>query len=99
MNFTLAYAAPEVAAAFHAGERYIESSAALDSWSLGVMAFELLTGAPAFNLLTEGRAGVRLRPPLPNPAVTYRLCLNSQCPAEPCTSCRRKSARGLVPAE
>eukprot|EP00892_Ulva_mutabilis_P006549 jgi/Ulvmu1/4266/UM194_0006.1 len=69
LSFTLAYAAPEVAAAFSAGERFIESHIALDTWSLGVMAFELLTGAPAFNLLSDGRRGVlaRLRGDRPLP--------------------------------
>eukprot|EP00892_Ulva_mutabilis_P006551 jgi/Ulvmu1/4268/UM194_0008.1 len=69
LNFTLAYAPPEVARAFTGEHRRIESNPALDAWSLGVMAFELLTGAPAFNLLTDGRSGVmaRLRGDLPLP--------------------------------
>ena len=66
LSFTLAYAAPEVARAFFAGDRYIESHPALDTWSLGGMAFELLTGAPAFNLLTDGRRGVRSPTPPPH---------------------------------
>ena len=65
LSFTLAYAAPEVARAFVAGERSMHSHPALDSWSLGVMAFELLTGAPAFNLLTDGRRAVRSARPSP----------------------------------
>ena len=58
LNFTLTYAAPEVVHALVAGERVIHASPALDAWALGVMAFELLTGAPAFNLLTAGAAPV-----------------------------------------
>jgi eukaryotic-like serine/threonine-protein kinase len=48
LSFTLAYAAPEVAKARHAGKTSIEANTALDAWSLGVMAWELLTGATPF---------------------------------------------------
>ena len=54
LSFTLAYAAPEVVEAFTGSCRTIKATPALDAWSLGVMAFELLTGAPAFQLLTSG---------------------------------------------
>ena len=57
--FTLAYAAPEVVHAWDAGHSTIACSPALDAWSLGVMAFELLTGAPAYKMLTDGRDKVR----------------------------------------
>jgi serine/threonine protein kinase len=66
LSFTLAYAAPEVVRAFEMEAKSIESTPALDAWSLGVMAFELLTGSPAFRLVTDGRANVRpadLTPP------------------------------------
>jgi serine/threonine protein kinase len=59
LSFTLAYAAPEVLHAVKTGIKTIESTPALDAWSLGVMAFELLTGSPAFNLVTDGRGRVR----------------------------------------
>jgi serine/threonine protein kinase len=58
LSFTLACAAPEVVLAFEMGAKSIESSPALDAWSLGVMAFELFTGSPAFRLVTDGRARV-----------------------------------------
>jgi serine/threonine protein kinase len=58
LSFTLAYAAPEVVHAFEMGAKSIESTPALDAWSLGVMAFELLTGLPAFRLVTNGRSRV-----------------------------------------
>jgi eukaryotic-like serine/threonine-protein kinase len=58
LSFTLAYAAPEVVHAFEMGAKSIESTPALDAWSLGVMAFELLTGLPAFRLVTDGRSKV-----------------------------------------
>jgi eukaryotic-like serine/threonine-protein kinase len=58
LSFTLAYAAPEVVRAFDMGIDSIESNPVLDAWSLGVMAFELLTGSPAFRLVTDGRAKV-----------------------------------------
>ena len=60
LSFTLAYAAPEVVAAYQRQEQSIEASTSQDAWSLGVLAFELLTGAPAFNMIAEGRSGVRL---------------------------------------
>ena len=60
LSFTLAYAAPEVVEAHEEGQIAVRATEALDAWSLGVMAFELLTGAPAFKFLTEGRAKVRL---------------------------------------
>jgi len=38
----------------------IEARPAQDAWSLGVTAFELLTGSPAFDLLSHGRGKVCL---------------------------------------
>ena len=58
LSFTLAYAAPEVVRAFLLRRKYVESTPALDTWSLGVMAFELLTGVPAFDQISDGSGGV-----------------------------------------
>ena len=59
LSFTLAYAAPEAVHAYEARLNTVHAAPALDSWSLGVMAFELLTGLPAFRMLTDGRSKVR----------------------------------------
>ena len=59
LSFTLAYAAPEVVRSFFLQSLYMEACPALDAWALGVMAFELLTGRPAFNFLDDGRGRVR----------------------------------------
>ena len=59
LRSTLAYASPEVAAALQQQQCMATiASTALDAWSLGVMAFELLTGAPAFDMLAVGAAQV-----------------------------------------
>eukprot|EP00892_Ulva_mutabilis_P005729 jgi/Ulvmu1/3528/UM163_0010.1 len=69
LSFTLAYAAPEVAEACHARRELLEVSPALDAWALGVIAIELLTGAPAFDMLSYGFDGLieRLRGDQPLP--------------------------------
>ena len=47
LAYTLRYAAPEVIAAKRkAGLKHIVVEESLDAWSLGVMAFEMATGAP-----------------------------------------------------
>ena len=58
LSFTLAYTPPEVVIAHEAGAKRLLVTPALDAWSLGVMAFELFTGSPAFKFLTDGRAKV-----------------------------------------
>jgi serine/threonine protein kinase len=44
LSFSLAYAAPEVIAAYEAGATTMRASEACDVWSVGIVAFELLTG-------------------------------------------------------
>ena len=75
LSFTLAYASPEVATAHEAGTECLEVTAAMDAWSLGVMAFELLTGAPAFKFLTDGRAKVRSQAIVQPPSLTVMSCI------------------------
>ena len=62
LAYTLVYSPPEVAEAVDAGARTIGVTPAMDAWALGVVAFELLTGQSAFNLVIEGRDSVRLPP-------------------------------------
>jgi serine/threonine protein kinase len=60
---TLRYAAPEVIKAKRSGEREMVLEESLDAWSLGVMAFEMCTRAPAFPRLIsveKVRPSVRL---------------------------------------
>jgi serine/threonine protein kinase len=41
------------------GEKTIKADPALDTWALGVMAFELLSREPAFHVLSDGKQEVR----------------------------------------
>ena len=51
MGFSLAYAAPEVVRAYFREQKTtITATAALDAWSVGVVAVELFSGSPALNL-------------------------------------------------
>jgi serine/threonine protein kinase len=59
LRFTLGYAAPELLQAWKRGDTTVESSTAIDAWALGVMAYEMLTCKPAFDMLVQGRDSVR----------------------------------------
>lgn len=48
-GFGLFYVAPEALTAYLAGGRGIVAANALDAWSFGVLAMELLTGKPVFD--------------------------------------------------
>ena len=48
-GFSLFYAAPEALTAYVCGEGGIDVQEALDAWSLGMLAIELLSGRPVFN--------------------------------------------------
>lgn len=50
LSFTLTYAAPEVIAAYEAGNVVHVVQGAADVWALGVIAFELLTKERAFGM-------------------------------------------------
>ncbi|NJR41841.1 MAG: protein kinase [Akkermansiaceae bacterium] len=71
MSYSLAYAAPEIIHAVRAGEDMVTASDKLDAWSLGVMAVELLTNKPPFNLLVDGKEKVCV------PLCTAAACLLS----------------------
>eukprot|EP00892_Ulva_mutabilis_P004163 jgi/Ulvmu1/2118/UM127_0003.1 len=58
LHLTLAYAAPESVRAFANGEETMRCTPEMDAWALGVIAFELLTGAPAFRIVTDGQSKV-----------------------------------------
>eukprot|EP00892_Ulva_mutabilis_P012607 jgi/Ulvmu1/9719/UM055_0057.1 len=57
--FTLTYAPPEVARLYHEGAPTLTADPATDAWALGVIAFELLTGRPAFDMLSGGMQEVQ----------------------------------------
>ena len=48
-GFSLFYAAPEALSTYMGGEGGVVAAEALDAWSMGVLAIELLTGNPVFD--------------------------------------------------
>ena len=65
MRLSLAYAAPEVVAAAHESAPSIRAAASMDSWSLGVVAVELLADSTMFDVWCSKRQvrALLLRPP------------------------------------
>jgi serine/threonine protein kinase len=57
--FTLGYTAPEVVMQLHKGATTVVPQPAQDVWALGVIAVEMLTGSPAFDLRSQTRTEVR----------------------------------------
>jgi serine/threonine protein kinase len=56
LAFSPRYAAPEVLRAYEAKEREVLVEPSMDMWSVGIMAYELLTDAPAFSRQTKQQA-------------------------------------------
>ena len=86
LRFSLAYAAPEVVAtAMQPESPGIIADAAFDTWSLGVIAFELLLGERAFgnNVLTKsevrGRACFEQRLSLLHKKITCSCVVTNEC--------------------
>ena len=73
LRFTLAYAPPEVALSQQVQDREIVADAALDAWALGVIAVELFTGSPPFDLMALGPTRVR------TPAAAWPCLANVMC--------------------
>ena len=53
IGYTPTYAAPESVSSRKRGEKTIKADAAVDAWSLGVMAFELLVQHPAYGFRAD----------------------------------------------
>jgi serine/threonine protein kinase len=84
LGFTIAYAAPEVIQAFQGGVKRIVVTEALDAWSLGVLAIEVFTGAPAFDRLAS-LDDVRISPSGIRRIVFYRAEMQRKGKIRNCT--------------
>lgn len=64
LSFSLLYAAPEVLRAYYRSDmKTIEATAAVDAWSVGIIAMELFSAQPALQVLM-GQEKVRASAPL-----------------------------------
>ena len=48
MSLSIAYASPEIVMAYQEGKHMVIADRAVDTWSLGIMAWELFTGNRVF---------------------------------------------------
>ena len=48
LTYSLSYSAPEVLCALNSGAEHVVAESALDVWAVGVIAYELMIGRPAF---------------------------------------------------
>lgn len=52
-GFSLFYGAPEAIAGYKAGKKGLNAKAALDCWSLGILAIEMFTAKQPFDVMQE----------------------------------------------
>lgn len=71
--FSPTYASPELLHAVELNAEVVEVFSEADVWAFGVLAFELLTGAPAYCVKTDGLHKVRLREVFKPPFVVCHL--------------------------
>lgn len=101
---TPGYAPPEVIAAHDADADPLVADPATDAWALGVMAFELLTGQPAFDWLTGSKqvSPSPSRRPTVNPTTgapaSNPACSPTPSPARCAGSVTRTDLCGRCPA-